>query len=93
MTVTQGRNLALVRPFFLRDAVVLEVDGAGEINGTALRRDVTGDWRWENGYFCRDLVWGSQELGPNCQMVEKNGDRIRFTSDFGEGMSADFRID
>ena len=65
----------------------------GDIRGRALGGPVNGDWRWQDGYFCRDLVWGERDLGPNCQMVEVKGNRIRFTSDFGRGDSADFRIE
>ena len=77
----------LTRPW-----VRLEVSSGGEISGTGATWPVTGNWSWQNGYFCRDLDWGGTDLGYNCQEVRINEDRIRFTSDRGEGQSAVFRL-
>ena len=70
----------------------LEVAGDGEIKGRALGRDVTGQWTWEDGYFCRDLMWGEREIGYNCQLVQVDGNKMRFTTDRGAGDYADFRL-
>lgn len=93
INTVRGKELLITRPFFLRSAIKLEVSPDGEITGRAMSQPVKGDWRWENGLFCRDLFWGERNLGPNCQVVEVLGDRIRFTADYGRGKSADFRID
>ncbi|MFY9212782.1 MAG: dihydrodipicolinate reductase [Aestuariivita sp.] len=77
----------LTRPF-----VELEVSPTGEISGMGARWEVTGKWAWQDGYFCRDLDWGGTDLGYNCQEVRINQDRIRFTSDRGQGQSAIFRL-
>lgn len=77
----------LTRPF-----VQLQVAPDGAINGMGARWEVTGNWRWQNGFFCRDLNWGGDDLGYNCQEVRAHGNRIRFTSDQGAGDSADFRL-
>ena len=77
----------LTRPF-----VNLEVSPSGQISGTGAAWDVEGRWSWQDGYFCRDLFWGGDELGYNCQEVRIKDDRIRFTSDRGEGQSAVFRL-
>jgi hypothetical protein len=87
------KELVITRPFFLRSAIKLEVSPDGEIIGRAMSQPVKGGWRWENGLFCRDLFWGERDLGPNCQVVEVLGDRIRFTADYGRGKSAEFQID
>lgn len=68
--------------------VSLIVRPDGGIEGRAFGRNVTGEWDWRDGYFCRDLTFGQQELAPNCQLVTVAGDRIRFTSDFGTGQTA-----
>ncbi len=71
----------------------LKVYETGQIAGRAWGRDVRGDWKWsDDGYFCRNLYWGSEEVGPNCQLVELNGNSLRFTSDRGAGQSADLRL-
>ena len=75
-----------------RPLVKLRVAPDGRITGRGARWDVTGEWRWRDGFFCRDLYWGGDALGYNCQEVRPNGNRIRFTSDQGQGDSADFRL-
>ncbi|MBD0865979.1 MAG: dihydrodipicolinate reductase [Rhodobacteraceae bacterium] len=76
-----------------RPMVKLRVAPEGLIVGRGLLWDVTGAWTWQNGYFCRELYWGSSELGYNCQEVRISGDSIiRFTSDRGAGHFADFRL-
>ena len=60
--------------------------------GRAFGAPVTGAWTWQGGYFCRDLFWNGDDLGYNCQLVEENGDTLRFTSDQGSGMSADLNL-
>ena len=83
--IVEGK--ALKRPF-----VKVELSAEGAISGYGATWPVTGAWTWEDGYFCRDLFWGGDPLGYNCQQVETAGDRIRFTSDRGAGPSAEFRL-
>ena len=75
-----------------RPLIRLEVTEEGKITGRAAMLSVTGQWTWENSYFCRDLFWGSRNLGYNCQQVSRSGKKIRFTSDKGEGDFADFTV-
>lgn len=90
----RGTFLSLVQDRDLtRSGISLQVSPSGKISGRALGRDVTGAWRWSNGYFCRELFWGSRNLGPNCQMVKANGKSLRFISDQGKGIHADFQLD
>ncbi len=72
--------------------LTLRVFPEGRIEGAALGRDVFGDWTWQDGYFCRDMIWGERPIDYNCQLVELDGNRIRFTSDRGQGMSAVFML-
>ncbi|MGB0659473.1 MAG: dihydrodipicolinate reductase [Mangrovicoccus sp.] len=81
----KGRELRLT-------GIRLTVTPAGEIQGRAFGKAVTGAWRWQNGYFCRDLAWGAQEFPYNCQEVSLAGGKIRFQSDRGSGQKADFRL-
>jgi hypothetical protein len=84
--LVEGRDLT-------RFGIRLEVTPDGEITGSAFGRPVTGAWRWQDGYFCRDLYWGERDLGPNCQEVRVNGETLRFISDRGAGMFADLSLD
>lgn len=75
-----------------RPLIRLEVTPSGDIRGMGARWEVTGNWSWQDGYFCRDLYWGGDALGYNCQEVQVKKNRIRFTSDRGRGDSAVFRL-
>jgi hypothetical protein len=75
-----------------RPVVRIEVSSDGRISGKGAAWDVTGDWVWRDGYFCRSLFWGGDALGYNCQEVRIQNGRIRFTSDKGQGDSAEFRL-
>lgn len=75
-----------------RFGISLNVTPSGKIEGSAFGQPVTGAWRWSNGYFCRDLYFGSRDLGPNCQLVQKNGNTLRFIADEGRGEYADLRL-
>jgi hypothetical protein len=86
VTLVSGKTLK-------RTGIRLQVASSGTIVGRGMGRDVQGDWRWDNGYFCRDLFWGKRDLGFNCQQVEVNGSVIRFTSDKGAGQYADLRME
>jgi len=73
--------------------ITLTLLETGQIKGRAIGRDVTGNWDWQDGYFCRDLIWGDDPLGYNCQLVElKEDGKIRFTSDRGVGDAAAFQM-
>lgn len=86
VSLVEGRALR-------RLGITLTVSPEGEIAGRAFGAPVRGEWRWEGGYFCRDLFWNNTDLGFNCQLVQENGATLRFTSDRGAGMYADLRLD
>ena len=88
------RFVALIEGRELRRlGIRLTVTPTGEIQGRAFGGPVTVQWRWENGYFCRDLFWNDTDLGYNCQLVQENGPTLRFTSDQGAGMFADLTLE
>ena len=88
------RFVALIEGRELRRlGIRLTVTPTGEIQGRAFGGPVTGQWRWENGYFCRDLFWNDTDIGYNCQLVQENGPTLRFTSDQGAGMFADLTLE
>lgn len=71
----------------------LKLTPDGKIEGNALGWGITGNWRWEEGYFCRDMDWSGYPIEYDCQLVEQRGDReLRFTVDRGKGDSASFRL-
>jgi hypothetical protein len=72
-----------------RLGISLDVTDSGQIQGRAFGKSVSGQWRWENGFFCRTLFHGRRDLGANCQEVRIDGNTLRFTSDRGAGIYAD----
>lgn len=90
----KGGFLSLVQNKELRRlGIRLKVTNDGRILGRAFGRQVTGEWRWDGGYFCRDLAVDGDPLEFNCQMVQVSGETMRFTSDKGQGIYADLTLD
>ena len=85
MELVAGKSLT-------RPLVSIEVLNDGSISGKGAAWDVTGKWSWKDGYLCRSLNWGGDDLGYNCQEVKANGSKVRITSDKGAGQSADFTL-
>ncbi|MGJ8603196.1 MAG: dihydrodipicolinate reductase [Marivita sp.] len=81
----QGKTLS-------RPLVRLQVNPDGQISGRGATWDITGSWSWQNGFFCRELNWGGDDMGYNCQEVRADGTAMRFTADQGAGEFADFRL-
>ena len=75
-----------------RFGIRLNVQPDGSIAGKAFGVRVSGGWEWQNGYFCRELFWGKNEIGENCQEVKISGNTVRFTSDQGTGRFADLQL-
>jgi hypothetical protein len=73
-------------------AVNLAVRPSGQIAGSGAGWEITGTWSWQDGYFCREMFWGGDPIPYNCQLVEFNGQEMRFTTDQGLGDSASFRL-
>lgn len=91
--IDRSRFVELVQDKSLkRFGVVLIVSPEGQIDGRAFGYDISGQWRWENGYFCRSMSYGSGDVPDNCQMVLERADTLRFISDRGQGDRADLRL-
>lgn len=69
------------------------VNSDGTITGTALGWEVTGNWTWQDNLFCRNMDWGGMEIAYNCQLVEIDDKKVRFTADGGQGRAASFTLD
>lgn len=83
---------AVTNSTLTRLGIKVQVTADGGIKGSAFGSPVTGSWSWDGGYFCRDLAWGGDDLGYNCQEVAVDGSSIRFTSDKGSGRSASLEL-
>lgn len=76
----------------VRFGISMQVAPDGAITGDGLGWDVSGQWAWREGFFCRSLNWGGDDLGDDCQTVLRDGNRLRFVAERGSGQSADFRL-
>lgn len=73
--------------------LTLNLAPGGQITGSALGWGITGTWRWDGGYFCRQMDWSGYAIADNCQLVEALGtEKLRFTTDQGAGDSATFKL-
>lgn len=63
----------------------IHTDGrlTGEIGDSALM----GTWYWREGLFCRTATLDGQDLGLDCEVIEKQPGRMRYTRDGGCGAS------
>ncbi len=88
LSLIEGRSLRM--PLY---GLTLSLTPDGRIVGQALGWGISGSWRWEDGFFCRDMDWSGMEIPFNCQLVEAKGvTNLRFTVDKGVGDSASFRL-
>ncbi len=73
--------------------ISVEVLADGTIRGSASGWDLTGNWTWQDGFFCRDIDWSGTKIEYNCQLVEARGtEAMRFTVDQGAGQAAEFNL-
>ncbi len=47
-----------------------------------------GAWKWHKGFVCRNARIGGSELGTDCQKIEFDGKRMRYTRNRGRGESS-----
>lgn len=88
MTIVEGRDLRIGLY-----NLTLNLFPDGQIKGSALGWGITGEWVWEDGFFCRQMDWSGTAIPYNCQLVElREPHTLRFTVDKGAGESASFRV-
>lgn len=75
-----------------RLGIGVQVTPDGTITGRAFGSGVTGSWEWQDGFFCREMSWGSRSWDWNCQAVYIGGDTVRFVADRGQGDTADLSL-
>lgn len=47
----------------------------------------SGAWNWQKGFACRVAKVGNRDLGQDCQVIERDGNKVRFTRKQGKGES------
>ena len=73
-----------------RGYALVQEDGsmAGKLGG----RELTGEWTWEDGYYCRSVALGDRQLPDDCQMVTIEGDEVTFYRKKGYGNGFVYQI-
>ena len=85
LKIISGKNLKY-------SGASIHLSKAGTIRGKAYGKKVSGTWQWKGGLFCRSIIWGSRDLGPNCEVVKIDGNTLRFITDHGKGKRADMSL-
>ena len=64
----------------------LVLSNDGKLTGKTAKGDkMNGVWKWNQGFFCRNLLIGKKELGSDCQVVAIDGNEVQFTREQGKG--------
>ena len=66
-----------------RGNVTIQADGSltGQLGG----KEVSGEWTWDDGYYCRSVAFGNRQLRDDCQMVTIVGKEVTFYRKKGYG--------
>ena len=80
---TRAAFCALFADRLLRgpDGLLFTLHSDGHLTGQAGGAAFSGQWSWQGGYFCRDLGDGQQD----CELIETDGARLRYTRNKGAG--------
>lgn len=57
----------------------------GTISGLVGSSQLIGSWSWEEEYFCRIAELNGERLGVDCEIIEIEGSRMRYTRNKGAG--------
>ncbi|NIA68380.1 hypothetical protein HBA54_07225 [Pelagibius litoralis] len=57
----------------------------GRISGRIGESLLTGAWYWQDQYFCRTAELDGEDLGLDCEIIERRGHQMRYIRDKGNG--------
>lgn len=55
----------------------------GRLTGRVGDAPLRGDWVWRDGLFCRRAWLGEEDLGLDCEVIERRGAQMRYAGDGG----------
>jgi hypothetical protein len=64
------------------------VHSDGRISGTVGTDLLSGQWYWEDEYFCRTAALNGEDLGLDCEVIELCGNSMRYTRNKGQGTAS-----
>ena len=98
--VTGKRRLATEQEF--RDAVVgrrfgnkhgyFVVHEDGTFTGEFGGKDMTGEWTWEDEFFCRSGKLGTRKIKHDCHVISLEGDKLTGHRKKGKGKKVTYRL-
>jgi hypothetical protein len=70
------------------DGATFVIHSDGSLTGTAEGARLSGEWCWRDGFFCRRATLAGEDLGWDCEIIERSGKRMRYTRDMGRGTAS-----
>ena len=61
------------------------ISADGRISGSVDKQQFSGEWHWSDGYFCRTVCLDGEDLGQDCEVIERRGYQMRYTREKGRG--------
>lgn len=49
---------------------------------------ITGTWRWDDRFYCRNIIVNAVALKPDCLTVSVKGNEAIFTRHRGKGLAS-----
>lgn len=67
------------------EGIRFTISADGRISGSVDEQHFSGNWYWSDGYFCRTVCLNGEDLGLDCEIIERCADQMRYTRDKGDG--------
>ena len=84
-TEQEFREIAVGKKLVYKIGEYVIAHDDGTMSGYFGGKPLTGNWNWEDGYYCRTGKLGGKSLGEDCQIVELSGNRLTFFRKKGKG--------
>ncbi len=84
-TEQEFREIGVEKKLVYKFGEYVIVHDDGTLSGYFSGKPLSGNWSWEDGYYCRTVSLGGKDLGHDCQIVELSGNRLNFIRKKGKG--------
>ncbi len=71
------------RPLYGSEGMVFTIHASGRLTGTIDGNELTGEWTWRDGLFCRRASLGGEDLGVDCEVIFRRGGEMKYRGDKG----------
>lgn len=84
-TEQEFREIAVGKKLVYKIGEYVIAHDDGTMSGYFGGKPLSGNWNWEDGYYCRTGKLGGKSLGQDCQIVELSGNKLTFIRKKGKG--------